>query len=83
MRNEANRVTLQNFYEHLQSKDLSEDHITNLLVLMISLDKFLQQNNDGSGSLSPLIYAVLVHRMRKVMVVARIFSPFMNHNRNY
>jgi hypothetical protein len=47
---------------------------------------FLHTQGDvyrGVGSLSPLIYAVLVHRMRKVMVVARIFSPFMNHNRNY
>jgi hypothetical protein len=39
---EANRVILENFYEYLQSKDLkSEYHITNLLVLLISLDKFL------------------------------------------
>jgi integrase/recombinase XerD len=39
--NAANRVMLENFYEYMRSKDLkSEHHITNLLVLLISLDKF-------------------------------------------
>jgi integrase/recombinase XerD len=38
---EANRILLQDFYEYMQSKDhKSELHIANLLVLLISLDKF-------------------------------------------
>lgn len=38
---EANRITLNSFYQYLLSKDLkSEHHITNLLTLLISLDKF-------------------------------------------
>ena len=37
----ANRVILKDFYEYMRSKDLkSEHHITNLLVLLIFLDKF-------------------------------------------
>jgi hypothetical protein len=36
-----NQVILENFHEHMLSKDLrSEHHITNLLTLLISLDKF-------------------------------------------
>jgi integrase/recombinase XerD len=42
----ANRVILQDFYEYMSSKGLrSEHHITNLLVLLISLDKFLCRND--------------------------------------
>jgi site-specific recombinase XerD len=37
----ANRIILKDFYQYIQSKDLkSEHHITNLLNLLISLDKF-------------------------------------------
>lgn len=36
-----NRVILKDFYEHMLSKDhKSEHHITNLLLLLVSLDKF-------------------------------------------
>jgi integrase/recombinase XerD len=42
MGNETNRIILQKFYDYMQSKDLkSEHHIINLLVLLVSLDKFL------------------------------------------
>ncbi|MGB8936679.1 MAG: hypothetical protein WCC17_16420, partial [Candidatus Nitrosopolaris sp.] len=38
---EANRIILNDFYQYMLSKDLkSEHHITNLLILLISLDKF-------------------------------------------
>ena len=41
VRSEANRVILKDFYQYMRSKDLkSEHHITNLLLLLISLDKF-------------------------------------------
>jgi site-specific recombinase XerD len=38
---DVNRVILKEFYQYVPSKDLkSEHHITNLLILLISLDKF-------------------------------------------
>src|SRR5215469_18763787 len=38
---EANRIILKDFYQYMRSKDLkSEHHIVNLLLLLISLDKF-------------------------------------------
>jgi integrase len=38
---DVNRVILKEFYQYVLSKDLkSEHHITNLLILLISLDKF-------------------------------------------
>lgn len=41
MRSEANRVILKNFVDYMRSKDLkSEYHIINMLVQLISLDKF-------------------------------------------
>jgi hypothetical protein len=41
VRSEANRIILKDFYQYMRSKDLkSEHHITNLLLLLISLDKF-------------------------------------------
>lgn len=39
---DANRVILHDFHQYMLSKDLrSEHHITNSLILLISLDKFL------------------------------------------
>jgi integrase len=39
---EANRTILKDFYQYMRSKDLkSEHHIVNLLLLLISLDKYL------------------------------------------
>ena len=41
MRSENNLVILKKFYDYMRSKDLKSDHhINNLLVLLISLDKF-------------------------------------------
>jgi hypothetical protein len=38
---EANRIILKDFYQYMRSKDLkSEHHIVNLLLLLISFDKF-------------------------------------------
>jgi integrase/recombinase XerD len=38
---EANQIILKNFYDYMRSKNLKSDHhIINLLVLLISLDKF-------------------------------------------
>ncbi len=42
---EVNRITLKDFYQYIQLKDLkSEHHITNLLNLLIFLDKFYGPN---------------------------------------
>jgi integrase/recombinase XerD len=41
MRSEDNRVIVKNFYDYMRSKDPKSDHhINNLLVVLISLDKF-------------------------------------------
>jgi hypothetical protein len=38
---EDNRIILKDFYQYMRSKDLkSERHIVNLLLLLISFDKF-------------------------------------------
>src|SRR5215469_12252220 len=45
----TNRGILQKFYEYMLSKDLkSEHHIINLIVLLVSFDRFLCRNGPNS-----------------------------------
>gem|GEM_PF-6459002 len=63
---EANRVILHDFHQYMLSKDLrSEHHITNSLILLISLDKFLCK--DG-----PDIPFTSINRKDQILI-------FLNH----
>jgi integrase/recombinase XerD len=58
-----NQNILRAFHEHMLSKDLkSEDHITNLLVLLISLDKFIYPQPFTSINTNEQILKFLTHR---------------------
>jgi hypothetical protein len=60
---EANRVMLKDFYQYIQLKDLkSEHHLTNLLALLISLDKFYGPEPFTSINTKEQILTFLNHR---------------------
>ena len=62
---DANRVILKDFYEYMRSKDLkSEHHITNSLMLLISLDKFFAEPFTSINRKEQIL-AFLNHRYSK------------------